>query len=366
MKKNIDLIDLKKQYLAIKNEIDKAIQKVVENTSFILGKEVSDFEKNFSNYCNTKYCIGVSSGTDALYLSMKALGIGPGDEVITTANTFIGTVLAISHCGAKPILVDCSESDYNIDVNKIESSITEKTKAILPVHLYGQPADMDSILELAEKYNLDIIEDACQAHGAEYRKKRVGGIGRIGCFSFYPTKNLGSYGDGGAITTNDPDLAEKIKLLRNSGQKIKYNSIIKGYNCRLDSLQAAILNVKLKYLDKWNEQRRKNAKLYNELLEKDNNTITPYERNEVKHVYHLYVIRTKMRDKLMENLKLKGISTRVYYPIPIHLQQAYKDLGYSKGSFPVTEEYSNSVLALPIFPELKKEEIKYIANIINI
>jgi len=356
----INFIDLKRQYLTIKDEIDKAIQRTVENTSFILGEDVSNFEKNFSEYCNTKYCIGVSSGADALYLSMKVLGIGPGDEVITTAYTFIATTLAISRCGAKPVLVDCNELDYNIDVNKIESAITEKTKAILPVHLYGQPADMNPMLELADKYNLAVIEDACQAHGAEYKGKKVGSIGKIGCFSFYPTKNLGAYGDAGAITTNDHDLAERIRLLRDCGQDRKYHSVVKGDNCRLDSIQAAVLNVKLNYLDKWNDQRRKNARLYNNLL--GESMTIPYEKDNVKHVYHLYVIGSNMRNKIMQNLKLKGISTRICYQFPIHLQSAYKEL---KASFPNAEECSNTVLALPMFPELKKEEIEFIVKTIK-
>lgn len=363
MKKNINFVDLKKQYLTIKNEIDRAVQRVLENTSFILGKEVSDFEKNFSNYCNTKYCIGVSSGTDALYLSIKALGIGPGDEVITTAYTFISTCLAISRLGARPVFVDCNELDFNIDIRKIESAITEKTKAIMPVHLYGQPADMDSIMEIAKRHKLYVIEDACQAHGAEYKGRKSGGLGHIGCFSFYPTKNLGGAGDGGAITTNIDQLAEKLRILRNCGQKEKYNSILKGDNCRLDSIQAAILNVKLKYLDTWNEQRIEKAKLYSKLLEK--HVITPYEKDDVKHVYHLYIIRSDIREKLMKDLNLNGISTKVYYPIPIHLQQAYQDLGYKQGDFPIAEKLSNEVLALAMFPELKKEEIEFIVKTIK-
>ena len=358
--KKINFVDLKRQYSGIKQEIDSAIKEVLENTDFILGEPVAKFEKNFADYCKVKYCLGVSSGLDALKLSLKALGIGPGDEVITVANTFIATALAISDCGAKPVLVDCNQLDYNIDIDKIESAITEKTKAITPVHLYGQPADMDSIMELAEKHNLYVIEDACQAHGAEYKGRRVGGIGRIGCFSFYPGKNLGAYGDGGAITTNDPELAEKIRILRNCGQQEKYNSILKGNNCRLDSIQAAVLNVKLKYLDQWNSQRIENAKLYNKLL--NGIATTPLQRENTKHVYHLYVIRTELREKLIKELNSRGISTGIHYPIPIHLQAAYKDLGYNRGSFPNAEAFSEKIVSLPIFPELKKEEIEFIAK----
>ncbi|OGZ17793.1 MAG: erythromycin biosynthesis sensory transduction protein eryC1 [Candidatus Nealsonbacteria bacterium RBG_13_37_56] len=360
--KKINFVDLKRQYSGIKQEIDLAIKEVLENTDFILGEPVAKFEKNFADYCKVKYCVGASSGLDALKLSLKALGIEPEDEVITVANTFIATALAISDCGAKPVLVDCNQLDYNIDIDKIESAITEKTKAIIPVHLYGQPADMDPIIELAKKHNLYVIEDACQAHGAEYKGRRVGGIGRIGCFSFYPGKNLGAYGDGGAITTDDPELAEKIRILRNCGQQEKYNSILKGNNCRLDSIQAAVLNVKLKYLDKWNEQRRQNAKLYNELLNKESNIMIPNEREGVKHVYHLYVIRTELREKLIKELNFRGISTGIHYPIPIHLQAAYKDLGYIRGSFPNAEAFSEKIVSLPMFPELKKEEIEFIAK----
>lgn len=361
----INFVDLKKQYHSIKKETDNAIQRVIDSTSFVLGKEVSDFEKNFADFCNTKYSIGVASGTDALFLALKALDIGPGEEVITVANTFIATPLAISHCGAKPVIVDCNPDDYNIDVSKIESAITNKTKAIIPVHLYGQPADMDPILELAEKHNIKVVEDACQAHGAEYKKKRTGGFGVMGCFSFYPGKNLGAYGDAGAITTNDSEIYEKLRLLREYGQKKKYHHALKGYNSRLDSIQAAVLNVKLKYLGKWNNQRRKNAKLYNKLLEDIKGITIPVEREDVKHIYHLYVIRCNARGKLAEHLQSKGVSTLIHYPVPIHLQEAYSDLGYNKGSFPVTEKYSNIILSLPMFPELNKEEITYTTNSIK-
>ncbi len=357
----VDFIDLKKQYSEIKDEIDQAVQKVLNNASFILGQEVADFEKNFSDYCNTKHCIGTSSGFDSLYLSMKALGIGLGDEVITTTYSFIATALSISRCGANPVFVDCNESDFNINVDNIESAITKKTKAIIPVHLYGQSADMDPILELAKKYNLYIIEDACQAHGAEYKGKKAGSIGKVGCFSFYPSKNLGAYGDAGAITTNDSALAEKIRILRDCSQNKKYNSALKGDNCRLDSIQAAVLDVKLKYIDKWNEQRRKNADIYSKLLQ-GSNIITPFEKDNVKHVYHLYTIKSSMRDNLKKKLESRGISTRIYYSIPIHLQKTYKDSKYKRGTLKIAEKCSSSVLSLPIFPELKKNEIEFIAE----
>lgn len=357
----VPFVDLKRQYKSIKNEIDRAIKKVIDSSSFILGKEVKNFEEKFANYCNTKHCIGVSSGTDALYLALKALDVGYGDEVITVSNTFIATALAISKCGTKPVIVDCSY-DYNIDVTKIESVITEKTKAIIPVHLYGQPADMSPILEIAKKYNIKVVEDASQAHGALYNGKKVGGIADVACFSFYPAKNLGAYGDAGAITTNDKKIYEKIRLLRDYGQKRKYIHNIKGYNCRLDELQASILKIKLKYIDKWNKQRRENASYYNQLLSNIEGIITPKERNNAKHVYHLYVIRTKFRDELLKFLKSKSISTGIHYPIPIHLQLAYSDLGYKKGSFNLAEKYANMILSLPMFPELSQEEIEHIAN----
>ena len=362
---SIKMFDLKKQYLEIKEEVDEAIKKTLENANFILGNQVEQFENNFAKYCNAKHCIGVSSGADAIYLSLKALDIGVGDEVITTANSFIGTILPISKLGAKPVFVDCNEFDFNIDVSQIESAITDKTKAIIPVHLYGSPADMDTIIEIAKKHNLFVIEDACQAHGAEYKNIKVGGIGSTGCFSFYPTKNLGGYGDGGAIITNDDKLAHKLKILRNCGQKEKYNSILKGDNCRLDEIQAAVLNVKLKYLDKWNNQRIENANLYQKLLADSKDIKIPFKNNFSKHVYHLFVIKSEKRNQIMEKLKMNGIDSLVHYPIPLHLQEAYQDLGYKKGDFRVTEKCSETVLSLPIFPELEKEKIERIVKIIK-
>jgi dTDP-4-amino-4,6-dideoxygalactose transaminase/methionyl-tRNA formyltransferase len=361
----VNFVDLKKQYLSIKPEIDAAISRVLDNTSFILGSEVSDFEKNFALFCRAKHCVSLSSGTDALRLALKALGVGPGDEVITQANTFIATTLAISDCGATPVLIDCDPKTYNIDVNKIESAITKKTKVLLPVHLYGQTADMNKILELAQRYDLKVVEDACQAHGAEYKGRRTGTLGHIACFSFYPGKNLGAYGDGGAITTNDSELAEKILLLRDYGQKQKYHHLFKGYNCRLDSLQAAILNVKLKYIEEWNEKRRKNAALYSKLLSSVPGVVIPNSHPDFKHVYHLYVIRTGIRDKLLEFLKNSNIFAGIHYPIPIHLQKAYEELGYKKGSFPVTEKFADEILSLPMFPELTEEEIIFVVETIK-
>lgn len=356
----INFVNLKRQYSEIETEIDLVIKKVLKGTDFILGNIVEEFEMKFADYCESKYCLGTSSGLDALKLSLRALNIGEGDEVITVANTFIATVLAISYSGAKPVLVDCNEQDYNIDVSKIESAITEKTKAIIPVHLYGQPADMDPIMEIAQKHNLYVIEDACQAHGAEYKGKKVGSIGDVGCFSFYPGKNLGAYGDGGAVITDNSKLAQKIRILRNYGKNEKYDFVLKGYNNRLDSIQAAVLGVKLNYLNKWNDQRREHAKQYRELLK--NIVITPFEKENVKHVYHLYVIRVKDREELIKKLELRGISTGIHYATPLHLQGAYKELGYKMGDFPVTERLSKEILSLPMFSELEQGEIEYITD----
>lgn len=359
---NIPTVDLKRQYYSMEGEIDGAIKNVLESGYFILGENVKSFENEFSKYCNAKFGVGVASGTDALQIALRACGVGAGGEVITVSNTAFPTAVAISYAGAKPVFVDIDET-YTMDTSKIEEKISSKTKAILPVHLYGQPADMDPILEIAERHGLYVIEDACQAHGAEYKSRKVGSIGDMGCFSFYPTKDLGAYGDGGFITTNNEELAEKVKLLKDYGQTERYNHIIKGYSSRLDEIQAAVLRVKLKRLDNWNEVRRKHAKLYNELLE--DRIIVPIEKENSKHAYYLYVIRNQYRDKLREWLKVKGISTDIHYPTPIHLQKAYADLGLENGSLPVTEEYASQILSLPMYPELKEEEILQVVDAIN-
>jgi len=360
---SIPLVNLKRQYKDIKKEIQKGILEVLERTDFILGEEVKLFEEEFAKFCGVKYAVSVSSGTEALYLALLAEGIGLGDEVITTAHTFVATALAISQTGAKPALIDCDERTYNIDPQLIRAKITRRTKAIIPVHLYGQPADLDSIIRTAKEHNLKVIEDACQAHGAEYKGKKVGSLGDAGCFSFYPAKNLGAYGDGGIVVTNSFKITQKIKTFRDYGRREKYRHLIKGCNCRLDTLQAAVLRVKLKYLNKWNRMRRQNANLYNRLLlPLRPNLITPYEADYAKHVYHLYVIRAKKRGKLLEYLKLKKILAGIHYPLPIHLQPAYEDLGYKKGSFPRAEKLSKECISLPMFPELSKEEIKRVVK----
>lgn len=363
----IPFVDLKAQYDSIKEEIDETIQSVLNNTSFIMGEELRKFEEEFALFCDVKYAIGVANGSDALILALRACGIGEGDEIITVPHTFIATTEAITHVGGKVVFVDIDPKTYTIDVSKTEEKITEKTKAIISVHLYGQPADMESIMDLAKKYNLKIIEDAAQAHGAEYKGKKVGSIGDVGCFSFYPGKNLGAYGDAGMVVTNNEEIAKGIKLLRNHGRiSKKYEHDVEGYSSRLDNLQAAILRVKLKCLDEWNDRRRSNAKKYNKLLSNINGIITPYEADYVKHVYHLYVIRTeKRRDKLSEELKSKGIAVGIHYPIPLHLQPAYRYLGYKEGDFPVTEKTSREILSLPMFAELTDEQIEEIVELIK-
>ena len=349
----MQFIDLTTQYKLIKPEINKAIQKVLNSGQFVLGEQVEKFEQEIAQYLGAKYAIGVASGTDALLLSLMALDIGQGDEVITTSFTFIATASVIAQVGAKPVFVDIESKTFNIDASKI--IITQKTKAIIPVHLYGQTADMDEIkkfLPAGRHGKIPIIEDACQAIDAEYKNKKAGTVGDLGCFSFFPTKNLGAYGDGGLVVTNSKQLAEKIKMLRAHGAKQKYYHQVIGLNSRLDELQAAILRVKLKYLDAWNNQRIKNAKKYNKLLSKF--VITPdYQKG---HVYHQYTIRVKNRDKLKAYLEKHNIPTAIYYPVPLHLQKCFKYLGHKKGDFPEAEKAAREVLSLPIFPELKKEE----------
>jgi dTDP-4-amino-4,6-dideoxygalactose transaminase len=360
---NVPFVDLKTQHQSISDEIDSAIADILNNTSFILGEAVRTFEKDFAQYCGVQYAIGVDSGTSAIELALRAYDIGAGDEVITVANTFIATALAISYTGAIPVLIDIDPQTYNMDIGTLEKAITKRTKAIIPVHLYGQPADMDPILEIAQQHELIVIEDACQAHGAKYKGKRVGSLGHAAAFSFYPAKNLGAYGDGGMVITNDEAVASLIQKFRDYGQSEKYHHVIKGYNRRLDALQAAVLRVKLKYLDKWNAARRRHAKQYSELLDQSW-VILPWEADYAESVYHLYVIRVKNRDDLRKYLHDKGVSTGIHYPVPIHLQPAYWDLGYEKGSFPITEEYANQILSLPMYAELKNKQIEVVTETI--
>ncbi|MEZ0536164.1 DegT/DnrJ/EryC1/StrS family aminotransferase [Caldicellulosiruptoraceae bacterium PP1] len=360
----ISLIDLKRQYLSIKDEINKAVIETLESGNYILGETVEKFEKDICNYLGVNYAIGVANGTDALVISLKALGIGPQDEVITTPWTFFATAEAIVQVGAKPVFVDVDKDTYNIDVNQIESKITKNTKAILPVHIFGQPADMDPINDLAKKYNLFVIEDACQAFGSEYKNRKIGTLGDIACFSFFPTKNLGGFGDGGIIVTNKQEIAEKVRLLRQHGMKKKYYNEIIGFNSRLDAIQAAMLDVKLKYIDNWNKARRRIANAYKQNISLDK-IILPYEKNGLKHIYHLFVLQYENRELIMKYLNENNISTGVYYPVPLHLTKALEYLGYKKGDFPIAEMLSTKTFAIPMFPELNENEINYIISKIN-
>ncbi|MFC1508547.1 DegT/DnrJ/EryC1/StrS family aminotransferase [Candidatus Omnitrophota bacterium] len=362
----VDVFTLNRQYEEIKDEIQGPVEKVIRSGGFIMGEDVGLFENEFANYCGVKYGVGVNSGTDALFLACLVCGIGQGDEVIVMPYTYIATALAISMTGARPVFVDIEEKTYNIDVSKIEKAITKKTKAILPVHLYGHPADMDPIMEIAKKHKLKVIEDSAQAHGALYKNKKIGSLGDIGCFSFYPTKNLGAFGDGGAIITDKEDVRDQLLLLRDYGRKDRYLHVLKGFNSRLDTLQAAILRVKLKHLDRWNEKRRENAALYTKLFkEKNIDIILPREADYAKDVYHLYPVRVKNREKVMNTLGDKGVRTLIHYPIPIHLQEAYKELGHKKGDFPVSERCCEEILSLPMYPELKSDEIKYVVETLS-
>ncbi len=361
---SIPLIDLKAQYKNIKKEIDEAIASVLESQVFILGPKVKELEDKIAEYCNVKYGIGVASGSDALLLALMAIDIKPEDEVITTPFTFFATAGSISRLGAKPVFVDISSKTYNIDPNNIEEKITSKTKAIIPVHLYGQCADMEPILEIAERNNIFVIEDAAQAIGAKYKGKMAGSMGHIGCLSFFPTKNLGAYGDGGMVLTNDQNLAEKISVLRVHGSKPKYYHSLVGVNSRLDAIQASILLAKFKYLDEWNESRRRNAKYYNELFA-GMDLITPYVEDFNYHIYHQYVIKIENRDKIREALSTANIGTEIYYPVPLHLQKCFSDLGYKEGDLPNSEDSAKKTLALPIYPELIREQQEIIVETIK-
>ena len=360
---NIPLVDLQSQYASIKDEIDHAIAEVISKSAFIGGPYVKSFESAFAEYCGVKHCIGVGNGTDALFIALKTLGIGPGDEVITAANSFIATSEAVTMTGARVIFVDIDPRTYNIDTQKIEEKVTSRTRVIIPVHLYGQPVDMDPVLTIARKYNLKVVEDAAQAHGAEYKGRRIGSIGHMACFSFYPGKNLGAYGDGGAIVTDNDELAIKARMFANHGRVEKYDHEIEGINSRLDGLQAAILKVKLDYLLRWTESRRKNAYLYNDYL-KDSVVITPVEIDHIIAVYHLYVIRIKKESRLgfQEHLKSKGISTGIHYPIALPNLKAYSYLNHKRNDFPEATKASEEILSLPMYPELSEQQIKVIAK----
>ena len=361
---NIPVFDLKRQYENLKTEIDNAFKSVLENGIFVLGENVKRFEEEFADYLGAGFAVGVGSGTEALHLSLKACDIGYGDEVITVPNTAVPTISAISFAGAKPVFVDITPDTYTMDLRKVEERITDKTKAILPVHLYGHSTEMEQIMKLAKAHNLRVIEDACQAHGAKYNSKNAGTIGDMGCFSFYPTKNLGAYGDGGMVVTNNEELYKKLIMLRNYGEVKKFTSKIEGFNSRLDEIQSAVLRVKLKYLDEWTNKRREIATMYHQLLY-NSNVQLPCERQWAKHVYHLFVIRVNKRDALKDYLHERGVGTQIHYPIPIHLQDAYKRLGHKAGDFPISERNAEEILSLPIYPELTTEEIEAVAGLIT-
>lgn len=355
----IPILDLKQQYKSIKPEIDAAISGVIESTQFVLGGAVAELEERVATYCGCRYGVGVASGTDALRLSLAALGVGAGDEVITTPFTFVATANTISHAGAKPVFVDIDPRTYNLDSASVEAAITTRTRAIMPVHLYGQPAEMERIMAIAERASVHVIEDCAQAIGAHYQGRPLGSFGHVSCLSFFPSKNLGAYGDGGMVVTSDPALAEKIDVLRRQGGKRKYYHEILGFNSRLDTLQAAILNVKLKYLDEWNEGRRRVAHRYNELLAGLPVT-TPYEAPDGYHVYHQYTIRAPQRAKLAEHLKAKGVATMIYYPVPLHRQPLYAEL--ASLNLPNAEKAAEEVLSLPMFPELTASQQAFVAD----
>lgn len=365
----VPFLDIGAQHKGLKKEISSAINRVIERGDFILGKEVSIFEKEFAKVCKVKYALGVSSGTAALFLALKARGLKEGEEVIVPAFTYIATAFAVSYCGVKPVFVDIDEKTYNIDAGKIKSAITDKTRAIIPVHLYGQPADMAEIWKISREYNLVVIEDAAQAHGASIKMADgkwlpVGSIGDVACFSFYPTKNLGGMGDGGMITTNSDKIYKKLLMLRDYGRISRYEHAVIGYNSRLDTLQAAVLSVKLRHLQGWNKMRQEAAAIYDRLLENSKVTI-PFVGSCVKHVYHAYAVRSKKRDDLMQKFKERGIGSIIYYPLPLHLQKAYEELGYKQGDFPVAERIAKEIISLPIFPHIKNKQIKFVADTIK-
>ena len=358
---HIDFVDLKRQNRLYKKELMEAIEHIVDTASFIQGPELEEFEKEFAIFCNKKYCIGVNSGTDALMLSLLAYGIKAGDEVITVPNSYFSTAMVISNIGAIPVFVDIDPVSYNIDVTRIEQKITKKTKAIIPVHLYGQAADMDPIAALAKKYNLIIVEDCCQAHGAKYKRKSLP-YTETGAFSFYPGKNLGAFGDGGAVVTDSPKIKEKLEYLRNDGSKTKYEHKMLGYKSRLDTIQAAILSIKLKHLNQFVQARRKAANTYNKKLAGITQVTTPSEMQYAYHSFHIYAILCDKRKELQEYLEKAGIETIIHYPTPIHLQTPYRKMGFKSGDFPLTESLAKKELSLPMFPEIQEEEIFYICD----
>jgi dTDP-4-amino-4,6-dideoxygalactose transaminase len=360
----IPFVDLKAQYGSIRGEVRAAIDRVLESCEFTLGSEVAAFEREFAAYCGAACAVGVNSGSSALHLALLAAGIGPGDEVITVPFTFVATVAAIAYTGARPVFVDIEPRTYTIDVAAIEAALTPRTRAILPVHLYGHPADMDPICGLAARHGLTVIEDAAQAHGAEYKGRRAGRLGALGCFSFYPGKNLGAYGEGGMVVTDDPAYARTLRMLRDWGAERKYEHVLKGYNYRLEGIQAAVLRVKLQHLEDWTRARRAAAARYGEVLA-DSGVVTPEAAGWARHVYHIYAVRTAARCELQEALQANGIATGIHYPIPVHLQPAFADLGYARGDFPHAERAAAEVLSLPMFAELTAAQCETVAGAVR-
>jgi len=364
-KMKVPFLDLKAHHAPLTEEFDRAIREVIESSAFAGGPFVERFEEEFASFCGSSYAIGVGNGTDALWLALLALGIGEGDEVITVPNTFIATAEAITYCKARPVFVDVDPDTFTMNPAELEKSLTKKTKAIIPVHLFGQPADMDSILEFARANGLFVVEDAAQAHGAQYKGQKAGTMGDAGCFSFYPGKNLGAFGEAGAVVTNDPELRKQIQMLRDHGQSRKYYHSTMGWNCRMDGIQAAILSIKLSHLDKANSLRRKHALEYNQAFAGIDEVLTPFEAKYARHVYHVYAVRVQERDAVLRHLQEKGVGCAVHYPVPVHLQEAGRNLGYTKGAFPIAEKLADEFLSLPMFPELTEEQIEYVGRCVS-
>ena len=360
----VPFVDLKIQYESMQNEIGEAITQVLKQAVFSSGPFIEKFEEEFAEFCGCAYATGVGSGTEALWLALRGIGITQGDEVITVPNTFIATAAAISFCGARPVFVDVEERTFNMDPELLEAAITPKTKAIIPVHLFGQMADMDPIMEIAKVHGLYVIEDACQAHGAEYKGRKAGSIGHAGCFSFYPSKNLGAYGEAGAVVTNDEVLVGKLRMLRDHGQSKKYFHHYVGWNARMDGLQGAILSVKLKHLPEWNEARRRHAQTYHTFLNSIKEVVLPREAEYAKHIYHIYALRIPDRDSMIASLAKEEVYCNIHYPVPIHLQEAYHLLGLKEHSFPVAEQCAKDFVSLPMFPELTREQIEHVTKLI--
>jgi len=361
----VPFVDFLPQYKETKKQINAGLKKVFEKSNFILGQEVKDFEAEFAHYCEASYGIGVNSGTDALHLALRAAGVKEGDEVILPAYTFIATALAVSYVGAKPVFVDIQEDIYNIDPEKVRQAITPRTKAIIPVHLYGQAANIAEIVRIANEKNIAVIEDCAQAHGAQYQHKKVGSFGLAGCFSFYPTKGLGAFGDGGMIITSDEAFFKRVLMLRDYGRKDRYEHILKGYNSRLDTVQAVVLSAKLKRFDRWNVMRQKAAQRYIKILNTIDGVIAPITAQDRGHVYQTFAIRVRNRDAVCQKMQAAGIGVLIHYPIPLHLQKAYEELGYKKGDFPVSEKIANEILSIPMFPHITTKQIESVCDILR-